>query len=53
MSDVIVILLGIVIFMLLVIGLMIKQISKDVAQIYGALFIKGYLKGADNDSNSK
>lgn len=49
MSDVAVILFGIVIFMLLIIGLMVKQISKDVAQIYGALFIKGYLKGADDD----
>ena len=49
MSDVIVILLGIVIFMLLIIGMMIKQISKDVAQIYGALFVKGYLEGADDE----
>lgn len=44
MSEIIInICFGFILFALLIIGIMVNQISKDMAEIYGALFVQGKL----------
>lgn len=53
MNKAIIILLCSIVLMVIALGSMVKVILEEVSQIYGALVVKGYLKGADDETDRR